>query len=126
MTFGAMGLGGYATGLAAARSPSDSGGGIYLVSQSCRVMSLDLTSQTRACFTMPSFAPPVVQATKWSWPGMKSIATALSAKKVTPLHKSRGALIVEHKNNGDGSFSMTRREVAFHCDIETNEVIDKR
>ena len=62
---------------------------------------------------------------KWSWRGTKSTANGIIGKEITPLHTSRGVLIVEHANNGDGSLTMTRREVAFHCDIETGKVIDK-
>ena len=121
ITFGVAGLGGYVTGLAAARSMSDRISG-FVSSSKGQGHGLDFQTDEELFYNFIRAAGSVNNEVVMAW--HEIYRYGIVGKEITPLHKSRGALIVEHANNGDGSFSMTRREVAFHCDIETNKVID--
>jgi len=121
MTFGVAGLGGYVTGLVAARSPSESGSGLTS-SAKAAADEHDFDTKEGLFHNFIRVAGSTGNEVVMAW--HEIYRYGIVGKEITPLHKSRGALIVEHINNGDGSFSMTRREVAFHCDIETNQVID--
>ncbi len=126
MTFGAAGLGGFATGLMAARSPADqrgAGSGGIVSSARAAGHELDLSTDEGLFHAFIRIAGSAGNEVVMAW--HEIYRYGIVGKDVTPLHTSRGALIVEHTNNGDGSFTMTRREVAFHCDIETGKVIDK-
>ncbi len=127
MTFGAAGLGGYATALMAARSLSDrngadNGGGI-ISSAHAAGHELDLKTDEGLFHAFMRAAGSTGNEVVMAW--HEIYRYGIIGKEITPLHTSKGALIVEHTNNGDGSFTMSRREVAFHCDIETGKVIDK-
>lgn len=122
MTFGAIGLGGVATSMAAARLPSDSGGGI-VSSAKAAGHELDLISDEGLFHAFLRTAGSSGNEVVMAW--HEIYRYGIIGKTVTPLHRSKGALVVEHTNNSDGSFTMTRREVAYHCDLETGKVIDK-
>ena len=116
------GLGGFATGLAAARTPTTPSTG-SIISSAYASDSLDLATDGGLFHNFLRVAGSSGNEVVMAW--HKIYRYGIVGKDVTPLHTSRGALIVEHTNNGDGSFTMTRREVAYHCDIETGKVIDK-
>ncbi|NKB43333.1 MAG: DUF1838 domain-containing protein [Alphaproteobacteria bacterium] len=118
LNMGVAGLGGLATGIAAANSARASSD-----SSAQAVDPLDLKTDDGLFHNFIRIAGSTGNEVVMAW--HEIYRYGIIGKDVTPLHTSRGALIVEHTNNGDGSFTMTRREVAFHCDIETGEVIDK-
>lgn len=122
LNMGVAGLGGFATGLAASRSGSDSSLG-SIVSSAHAADSTDLKTDEGLFHNFIRIAGSSGNEVVMAW--HEIYRYGIIGKEVTPLHTSRGALIVEHTNNGDGSFTMTRREVAYHCDIETGKVIDK-
>lgn len=118
LSLGVAGLGGFATGLAAAKSSAGP-----LVSSAQAAEHADLTTDEGLFHNFIRVAGSTGNEVVMAW--HEIYRYGIVGKEVTPLHTSRGALIVEHTNNGDGSFTMTRREVAYHCDIETGKVIDK-
>ncbi len=122
LTFGVAGLGGYVTGLAAARLSSNTGGGIVSSARAAG-HELDLSTDEGLFHAFIRIAGSTGNEVVMAW--HEIYRYGIVGKKVTPLHRSKGALIVEHTNNGDGSFTMTRREVAYHCDLNTGAVIDK-
>ena len=122
LSLGVAGLGGFATGLAAARTPTTPSTG-SIISSAYASDSLDLATDGGLFHNFLRVAGSSGNEVVMAW--HKIYRYGIVGKDVTPLHTSRGALIVEHTNNGDGSFTMTRREVAYHCDIETGKVIDK-
>ena len=120
-TIGIAGLGGYATGLMAAQSPLNSSGIISPAHGA--TFELDLKTEEGLFQAFIRAAGSSNNEVVMAW--HEIYRYGIVGKEITPLHTSKGALIVEHSNNGDGSYTMSRREVAFHCDIETGKVIDK-
>ncbi len=43
---------------------------------------------------------------------------------VKPLHRTLGGLLMQTKNNGDGTVTYVSREVGYHLDVATGEVLD--
>ncbi|MDG2244375.1 MAG: DUF1838 family protein [Rhodospirillaceae bacterium] len=122
LNLGVAGLGGFATGLMASRSSSSATGGA-IVSSAKAAETLGPKSDEGLFHNFIRVAGSSGNEVVMAW--HEIYRYGIVGKEVTPLHTSRGALIVEHTNNGGGSFTMTRREVAYHCDIETGKVIDK-
>lgn len=118
LSLGVAGLGGFATGIAASKS-----GTSPLVSSAHAAEPVDLNTDEGLFHNFIRIAGSAGNEVVMAW--HEIYRYGIIGKEVTPLHTSRGALIVEHTNNEDGSFTMTRREVAYHCDIETGKVIDK-
>lgn len=118
VNLGVAGLGGLATGIAAAHTANAASG-----SSAQTVDPLDLKTDDGLFQNFIRIAGSSGNEVVMAW--HEIYRYGIVGKEVTPLHTSRGALIVEHTSNGDGSFTMTRREVAYHCDIETGKVIDK-
>ena len=52
------------------------------------------------------------------------IRYGLIGTDMKPLHTTHGVMVVKHTNHGDGSFTCERREIAFHRDLETGDVLD--
>lgn len=117
-TLGVAGLGGMVSGLAAAKNLQSP-----LISSAQAADLVDLKTDEGLFHNFIRIAGSSGNEVVMAW--HEIYRYGIIGKEVTPLHTSRGALIVEHTNNGDGSFTMTRREVAYHCDIETGKVIDK-
>lgn len=115
LSLGVAGLGGFATGLVAARSSS-------LVPSAQAAEPLDIKTDEGLFHNFIRIAGSTGNETVMAW--HEIIRYGLVNKDITPLHTTMGMLIVEHTNNGDGSFAMTRREMAFHRDIETGAVLE--
>jgi len=43
---------------------------------------------------------------------------------VKPLHRTLGGLLMQTKNKGDGTVTYVSREVGYHLDVETGEMLD--
>ena len=96
--------------------------GVAAIGSGAATSTLDLDSPEGRFSIFARMAASLSDEHVYWWRSM--VRYGIVDQDVKPLHRTLGGLLMQTKNNGDGTVTYVSREVGYHLDVDTGAFLD--